>query len=130
MRTKLGIVILAVQVAAFLFVHFRPPPGDQSWARSILYGCSAQPVGCTRYFAWAPNDYYVTYHLDVSEDGEALSPSEVEDRLRLAEDGVYEAPIQQLIDTLRTYEADSGSGATRIELRYRINGRDEQEWRD
>ena len=32
----------------------------------------------TRYFAWAPNDYLVTYDLHVSAGGRQLTPEEIQ----------------------------------------------------
>ena len=68
-RLLLGIAILVAQVGSVAYAHFGPAPHGQSWVRKTLDGCSAEPVGCRRYFAWAPNDYAVEYRLTVTVGG-------------------------------------------------------------
>jgi len=37
-------------------VHLGPAPAGQSLLCKTQDWCSAQPIGCRRYFAWARND--------------------------------------------------------------------------
>jgi hypothetical protein len=43
-----------------------------------------QHLGSTRYFAWAPNDYLMTYDLEAKVNGHALTPTQLESRYRLS----------------------------------------------
>ena len=43
-----------------------------------------QHFGSTRYFAWAPNDYLMTYDLQVTVNGASLSRDEISRRYRLS----------------------------------------------
>ena len=125
MRSRIGWALLLAQLLWVVWVHFGPPPGGQSWATRALQGCSAEPSSCRRYFAWAPNDYIVDYTIEVTVDGRRLASGEVAARYRYAQTGIYEAPVQQLIDTLRRYEQTYGRhDRARVILRYSINGRE------
>lgn len=84
-----------------------------------------QHLGPTRYFAWAPNDYTVTYDVQASVAGRALTPGEIARRYRLdltdrlgevpesvkrkvqfapTERYVWEDPPQHLLDRFQWYE--------------------------
>ena len=101
----------------------------------------------TRYFAWAPNDYLVTFDLRVDAHGRSLSPAEIGNRYhvdmsdRLSEaakkrDGlasvehyVFEDAPQELKDRIRSYEETKGKhDAARVELIYQLDGDKEQTW--
>src|SRR6476661_1428254 len=43
-----------------------------------------QHLGSTRYFAWAPNDYLMTYNLQVRVGERQLTPEEMSQRYRLS----------------------------------------------
>jgi hypothetical protein len=43
-----------------------------------------QHLGSTRYFAWAPNDYLMTYDLRASVHGHTLTPAQLQKRYRLS----------------------------------------------
>lgn len=43
-----------------------------------------QHLGSTRYFAWAPNDYLMTYNLEATVQGHALTPAQIGKRYRLS----------------------------------------------
>jgi hypothetical protein len=106
-----------------------------------------QHLGETRYFAWAPNDYLVTYDLQVITGGRYLTSEEIQRRYRLdlssrlgneidkrvglskVEHYVFEDPPQELKDLIRHYEETKGKNdATRIKLVYQLDGGKEQTW--
>lgn len=106
-----------------------------------------QHLGDTRYFAWAPNDYAVTYDLDVSVDGRRLTREQIADRYRLDltdrvdrneqrelglsphQHYLWEDPPQHLIDRIDRYEETYGSGTAVVTLRYQVDGQSEHVWR-
>jgi hypothetical protein len=106
-----------------------------------------QHLGDARYFAWAPNDYLVTYDLHVSVGGRRLSTEEIQSRYRLdlssrlgdeidsrvglsrVERYVFEDPPQELKDRIRRYEEARGKNdAARVRLVYQLDGGREQTW--
>jgi hypothetical protein len=110
--------------------------------------CFWQHLGNTRYFAWAPNDYVVTYALHVSVGGRALSPPEISSRYRLSlanrlsqtakqnlglarvERYVWEDPPQHLINRLKWYEQTYDSAdRDRVSLIYQLDGGPVRQWR-
>ncbi len=103
--------------------------------------------GEARYFAWAPNDYLVTYDLQVSAGGRPLSVDEIHRRYRLdlsnrlgegtkaklglsqVERYVFEDPPQELKDRIRRYEEKNGKrDSARVKLVYQLDGGKEQTW--
>jgi len=84
--------------------------------------CFWQHLGNTRYFAWAPNDYAVTYGLQVTVDGRRLTKELISHRYRLdltdrvdetdranlglsqQEHYLWEDPPQRLLDRIKWYE--------------------------
>jgi hypothetical protein len=106
-----------------------------------------QHLGETRYFAWAPNDYLVTYDVGVSAHGRPLSPAEIERRYhldlsnRLGEDAkaklgllkreryVFEDAPQELLDQIRRYEETKGKNDdARVTVVYQLDGGKEKAW--
>jgi hypothetical protein len=106
-----------------------------------------QHFGDARYFAWAPNDYLVTYDLQVSVGGRRLSTEEIQSRYRLdlssrlgdeidarvglskVERYVFEDPPQELKDRIRRFEEARGKqDAARVRLVYQLDGGREQTW--
>ena len=106
-----------------------------------------QHFGNTRYFAWAPNDYLVTYDLQVDVGGRPLTTKQIQSRYRLdlssrlgdeidtrvglskVEHYVYEDPPQELKDLIRHYEKTKGKNeAARVRLVYQLDGGKEQTW--
>jgi hypothetical protein len=102
----------------------------------------------TRYFAWAPNDYFVTYDLHVRVGDRALTPPEVAGRYRLdltdflspttrselglAQDEryVWEDPPRHLTDRIERYEESYGTGhPVRVKLDYQLDAGKLQTWR-
>ena len=107
-----------------------------------------QHLGNTRYFAWAPNDYAVTYALHVSVGGQALTTAEISRRYRLnladrlsmdakadlglaqAEHYLYEDPPQRLINRIKWYEQRYGSAnRDSVTLVYQLDDGPIQKWR-
>jgi hypothetical protein len=133
-RFTVGIAILAAQVASVTYAHFGPAPTGQSWFRKALDGCSAEPVGCRRYVAWAPNDYVVEYTLAVEVGGRNLSFRDALGRYHYPPShrrrtAVYEDPPQRLIDTIERYERAHRDRTVRVLLTYTVNGGPRHEWR-
>jgi hypothetical protein len=119
LRLVVGGLLLAVQLIWFVYAQFQP------W----------------RYFAWAPNDYYVEHTVEVTLKGTRLDADAVcaryrkefcgsnspdPDRIELIDEG----PPQHLIDQIRQYEKTYGrDDDARVVFRYRLNGHAEKEWR-
>jgi hypothetical protein len=129
-RLSLGLVI----AAAILIAQF---------GNSAL-----QHLGNTRYFAWAPNDYMVTYDLQVSVAGRSLNAEEIASRYRLdlrdrlppelkmrlglsqSEHYVWEDPPQHLFDRIKWYEQSYGvAPPARVNLTYQLDAGQVREWR-
>lgn len=107
-----------------------------------------QHLGDTRYFAWAPNDYLVTYDLQAGVGGRALTAEQVSRRYRLdltsrrendltakaglasSERYVWEDPPQHLFDRIKWYEQTYGSpDPARVVLTYQLDGGPIRVWR-
>lgn len=101
----------------------------------------------TRYFAWAPNDYLVTFDLQVNAGGRPLTAAEIQRRYRLdlsnrlsegtkakygfakVERYVFEDAPQELKDRIRRYEEKVGSKeSAHVRLVYQLDGGKEQTW--
>jgi hypothetical protein len=133
-RIRVGGAILLAQLVSVGYAHFGPAPENQSWVRKTLDGCSGEPVGCRRYFAWAPNDYVVEYGLRVQARGRVLTFVEAQRRYHLPRrrlrTGLYEDPPQRLIDAIEAYErSHDPDRRDRVRLTFTVNGGDRQEWR-
>jgi hypothetical protein len=105
-----------------------------------------QHTGDTRYFAWAPNDYLVTFDLQVSVRGQPLSVGQIENRYRLSlskrlsestkakvglakeEHYIFEDAPAELTDRIRRYEEIQGKNAARVRLVYQLDGGKEKTW--
>lgn len=126
LRLLAGVAFLGAQIGITCYYHFGP----------------------RRYFAWAPNDYLVTYAVDVRVHGRRLTPAEVEHRYRIApnlqlstaekkERGFaidsryyFEAPAQHLIDAIRQYEQTYGArDSARVRFSYQLNDHRVKQWR-
>lgn len=83
-----------------------------------------------RYFCWAPFDMQTDYQLTVTLAGRTLTPQEVRARYRRPARGTDNRSVQNLIDILQGYEEQyAGANKASIVMRYRINGKEEREWR-
>ncbi|HWX95820.1 MAG TPA: hypothetical protein VNZ01_03125 [Solirubrobacteraceae bacterium] len=137
MTVRLSRITLPIAVAAVILLA---QVGINIW----------QHFGEARYFAWAPNDYLVTYDLQVSAGGRSLTAQEIQRRYRLdlsdrlgelseatkARLGlslsghyVFEDPPQELKDRIRRYEQSKGrNDAAHVRLVYQLDGGKEQTW--
>jgi len=107
-RRRIGIVFLLLQLAAIAHARFVP----------------------SRWLSWAPNDYAVSYQLNVLVNGHSLSPEEVEKRYQLPAEHVYQNPPQNIVDMVEQYERTYGrNDHADVVLRYCVSGRDWAEWR-
>ena len=52
----------------------------------------------SRWLAWAPNDYALSYKIQAQVNGRELSTDEIGKRYHLPAEGVYENPAQNLVD--------------------------------
>lgn len=120
--------LLAGQVVAVVYAHGVQPLVDRDGLRSVVSGCSAETTSCTRWFAWAPNDYLVDFTLEVRTAGGVLTGQEAASRYHLG--GLqWEFPVQQLQHVITSYEQTYGTADhAAVTLRYRVNGRPEQVW--
>ena len=108
MRRWAGFCLLLLQIVSVVHARFVP----------------------SRWLAWAPNDYAVGYRMQVHIDGRGLSFAEIWNRYQLHSEGVYENPIQNLIDIVRQRERTYGhNDQAEVVLAYRPNGGTPQEWR-
>ena len=106
-RAAVGVVFLLFQIVAVAHARFVP----------------------SRWLAWAPNDYASWYRLQVQSKGRSLSSDEVRARYHLPTEGVYENPIQNIMDIVRQRERTYGqTDGVRVDLVYRPNGGVTQEW--
>ena len=84
----------------------------------------------SRYFCWAPFDIQTEYKLQVEVDGHALNAKEVRARYRRQQNGTDNRSPQHVMDIVQGYEETYGrSKPARVEMRYRVNGKQEQVWR-
>jgi hypothetical protein len=129
-RISLGVAIAAVILLAQVGINIWQHAGGE-----------------TRYFAWAPNDYFVSYDLQVNVGGRPLTSEEIQSRYRLdlssrlneeidtrvglskVEHYVFEDPPQELKDRIRRCEErKSKNDAARVRLVYQLDGGKEQTW--
>ena len=83
----------------------------------------------SRYFCWAPYDIQSAYRLDVSIGGRTLTPAQIRSRYRRPKQGVDNRSIQHVMDIVEQYEQTYGAADhARVVMKYRINGKEEQEW--
>ena len=82
-----------------------------------------------RYFCWAPYDIQSEYRLDVSIAGRKLTAPQIRSRYRRPRQGVDNRSIQHVMDIVRQYEETYGrEDHAEVSMKYRINGKAEQEW--
>jgi hypothetical protein len=83
----------------------------------------------SRYFCWAPYDIQSEYQLDVSVGGRELTSAQIRNRYRRPRQGVDNRSIQHVMDIVQQYEETYGAADhARVVMKYRINGKAEQEW--
>jgi hypothetical protein len=106
MRTAFAIVFLLLQLGSVIYARFTP----------------------RRYFCWAPNDYVVEYHVDVTVHGRPLTPQEVVARYHSSPEyeGRVEYPAEHLIDNIEQYEETYGrNDHAEVRLTWKYNGHPE-----
>ena len=70
------------------------------------------------------------YRLTVTLDGRVLTPAEIRARYRRPAQGTDNRSVQNLIDILKGYEEQyAGEHKADIVMLYRINGKEERQWR-
>lgn len=110
-RAAAGFSLVLAQLIYVLTVH--------------LSNCCAE-----RYFAWAPNDYSIVYHITATVNGRRLNATEVLDRYRIAQSGFYEDPVERLEGVLRSRELAYGRiDRVSLLIQYRLDGHPPSDWR-
>lgn len=110
-RAAVGFSLVLAQLVYVLTVH--------------LSNCCAE-----RYFAWAPNDYSIVYHIIATVNGRRLNATEVLDRYRIPQSGFYEDPAERLEGVLRSRELVYGKiDRVSLLLQYRLDGHPPLDWR-
>jgi hypothetical protein len=98
----------------------------------LIYALTAHVSNCCaeRYFAWAPNDYSVVYHIAATVNGRKLNATQILDRYRISENGLWQDPVERLEGVLRRRELVYGrTDRVFITVEYALDGRTPVEWR-
>lgn len=107
-RTAAGVVLMLAQLALIAYARTTP----------------------ARYFCWAPYDMQTDYSVRVTLDGRELNAREIRARYRRPARGSDNRSVQNLIDIIQGYEERyAGEHKAVIVMKYRINGKEEREWR-
>src|SRR5258707_5785446 len=109
MRIAIPIMLFIFQLGAIAYARFVP----------------------TRYFCWAPFDIQTDYVATATVNGKQLTGAEFRKRYRRTSRGFDNRSPWHVIDMFRQVEekrAKLGEQAT-IVMKYRVNGKEEQEWR-
>jgi hypothetical protein len=109
MRIVIPILLFAFQLGAIVYARFVP----------------------TRYFCWAPFDIQTDYVASATVNGHVLTGPEFQKRYRRPRRGFDNRSPQHVIDMLQQAEekhAVQGDHTT-IVMKYRVNGKEPQEWR-
>jgi hypothetical protein len=108
LRWSIGIALLLFQLGAIVYARFVP----------------------TRYFCWAPFDMQTDYRIEATVNGQKLSLAEIGKRYRRPAQGSDNRSYQHVIDIVeqveRRYHPDDDAD---VVMTYRINGKQEQQWR-
>lgn len=109
MRSLIGVAFLIAQLFSVIRAQFGP----------------------SRYFCWAPNDYMVSYRLQVNIKGQLLTSDQITRRYRgLKSSGVYQNVVKHLENIVQQYETTYGrNDDAQVLLKYSTNGGPEKEWR-
>jgi hypothetical protein len=84
----------------------------------------------SRYFCWAPFDIQTDYRIDARIGDHKLTPAEIRRRYRRPRQGTDNRSPQHVMDIIEQYEETYGSkDHAQVVMRYRVNGKSEQEWR-
>src|SRR5579872_1503913 len=107
-RSGVGLALLLFQVAMIVHARFVP----------------------SRYFCWALYDVQTEYSLRVEINRRELSAQEILARYHRPQHGNDNRSPQHVIDILQGYEETYGKNDhAAVEMRYRVNGKQEQIWR-
>lgn len=109
-RVAIGLGLVLAQLTYGLVVH--------------LSNCCAE-----RYFAWAPNDYSVDYHIAATVNGQKLSSAQILGRYRIAQTGFWEDPVERLEGVLRRRELAYGTAdSVSLVVDYTLDGHAPAQW--
>ena len=107
-RFALGAILLALQAGAIVRARFADD----------------------RYFCWAPFDQQTEYRIEIQVGDESLAPEQIRLRYRRPSAGVDNRSAHHLFDIItRAEQKFEKRGHSRVVVRYRVNGHEEQEWR-
>jgi hypothetical protein len=110
-RAAVGFSLVLTQLIYVLTVH--------------VSNCCAE-----RYFAWAPNDYSIVYHIAATVNGSKLDAMQILGRYRISQNGLWQDPVERLEGVLRRRELAYGkTDRVFLSVRYRLDGRPPAEWR-
>lgn len=108
MRLFLALTYLAFQLVMLVYARFEP----------------------SSHFHWAPFDIHNEYWISVEIDGRSLSDQEIADRYNEPAVGIDPHAIEHLLAVVARYEQTYGKNDNASALvRYRVNGREMQQWR-
>lgn len=108
LRWTIGLSLLAFQLGAIVYARFVP----------------------ARYFCWAPFDMQTDYRLDVTVNGKKLKAEQIQQRYHRGAKGTDNRSTQHLIDIIeQTEQRYHPDDRTMVIMTYRVNGKEEQEWR-
>ena len=109
MRSLIGLAFLLAQLFSVVYAQFGP----------------------SRYFCWVPNDYMVSYRLEVNINGRLLSSKEITGRYHvLKSSGVYQNVVKHLKNIVQQYETTYGrNDHAQVLLKYSTNGHQEKQWK-
>ena len=108
MRTVIGLAFLGFQVFMIGYARFVD----------------------SRYFCWAPYDIQTEYRLNVTVNGRPLTAKQIQARYKRPRAGADNRSPRHVIDILQGYEETYGrNDRAEIVMKYRVNGKEEQEWR-
>src|SRR5947209_3821108 len=108
MRTAIPVLLFAFQIGAIVYARFVP----------------------SRYFCWAPFDMQTDYCLEVTVNGKKLFSAQIQQRYHRPARGTDNRSSQHLMDIVEQAEQRyHPQDCTEVLMTYRINGKQEQQWR-
>ena len=107
-RFVIGLLFIAMQIASVTYARFIPE----------------------RFFCWAPYDIHTKFKVNVTIDGELLSPQEAEIRYKYKMEGWEQRSIDNIFSLIKQYESTYGKrDNASVEVIYSENGKPEEIWR-
>ncbi len=108
LRWTIGLSLLAFQLGAVVYARFVP----------------------ARYFCWAPFDMQTDYQLAVTVNGQPLSAAAIQQRYRRPARGTDNRSSRHVMDIIeQTEQRYHPDDRTTVLMTYRVNGKQEQQWR-